>query len=40
MSTSFTHGIQTARDETIPADGSTVLLDITRDKGEVYLIED
>ena len=40
MSTSFTHGIQTARGETIPADGSTVRLDITRDKGEVYLVED
>jgi phosphoenolpyruvate-protein kinase (PTS system EI component) len=40
MSTNFTHGIQTARGETIPADGSTVRLDITRDKGEVYLIED
>jgi phosphoenolpyruvate-protein kinase (PTS system EI component) len=40
MSTNFTHGIQTPRDETIPADGSTVRLDITRDKGEIYLIED
>ena len=40
MSTNFTHGIQTARGETIPADSSIVRLDITRDKGEVYLIED
>ena len=37
MSTSFTQGIQTSRGETIPADGSTVRLDITRDKGEIYL---
>jgi phosphoenolpyruvate-protein kinase (PTS system EI component) len=40
MSTNFTSGIQTSRGETIPADGSTVRLDITRDKGEVYLVED
>jgi phosphoenolpyruvate-protein kinase (PTS system EI component) len=39
MSVNFASGIQTSRGETIPADGSTVRLDITRDKGEVYLIE-
>ena len=38
MSTSFTAGIQTARGETIPADGSTVRLDITGDKGQIFLI--
>jgi phosphoenolpyruvate-protein kinase (PTS system EI component) len=39
MSVSFTQGIQTERGETIPADGSTVRLDITRDKGEIFLVQ-
>jgi phosphoenolpyruvate-protein kinase (PTS system EI component) len=38
MSTSFTEGIQTARGETIPADGTTVRLDISGEKGQVFLI--
>jgi hypothetical protein len=40
MSTAFTDGIQTPRGETIPADGSTVRLDITGDKGQVFLLGD
>jgi phosphoenolpyruvate-protein kinase (PTS system EI component) len=40
MSTSFTAGVQTARGETIPADGSTVRLDITGEKGQVFLVAD
>jgi len=40
MSVSFTQGIQTTRGETIPADGSTVRLDIARDKGEIFLVQD
>lgn len=40
MSTEFTEGIQTSRDETIPADGTTVRLDTSGDAGHVYLIED
>lgn len=40
MSTNFSQGIQTSRGETIPADGSTVRLDITRHKGEIYLVEE
>lgn len=40
MSTSFTDGVQTSRGETIPADGSTVRLDITGDKGQVFLVTD
>ena len=38
MSTSFTEGIQTARGETIPADGTTVRLDISGEKGQVFLV--
>ncbi len=40
MSTTFTDGIQTGRGETIPADGSRVRLDISGDKGQVFLLED
>ncbi|WP_433503084.1 PEP-utilizing enzyme [Pseudonocardia halophobica] len=40
MSTAFTEGIQTSRGETIPADGTTVRLDITGDKGQVFLVAD
>jgi phosphoenolpyruvate synthase/pyruvate phosphate dikinase len=38
MSTQFTEGIQTARDETIPADGTTVRLDISGDQGQVFIV--
>lgn len=41
MSTEFTEGIQTSRGETIPADGSTVRLDISAgDKAQVFLLAD
>ncbi|HEX3751965.1 MAG TPA: PEP-utilizing enzyme [Streptosporangiaceae bacterium] len=40
MSTSFTEGVATARGETIPADGTTVRLDITGDQGQVFLVEE
>jgi phosphoenolpyruvate-protein kinase (PTS system EI component) len=40
MSTSFSEGIQTSRGETIPADGSTVRLDVTGDKGQIYLVSE
>ena len=39
MTTVFTEGITTDRGETIPADGTTVRLDISGDHGEVYLVE-
>lgn len=39
MSTEFTEGIQTSRGETIPADGTTVRLDISGDQGLVHLVE-
>src|SRR6516225_9572916 len=39
MSTQFTDGISTSRGETIPADGTTVRLDITGDRGQVFLVE-
>lgn len=39
MSTVFTEGIQTDRGETIPADGTTVRLDISGDQGQVFLVE-
>ena len=39
MSTSFTEGISTPRGETIPADGTTVRLDIAGDQGQVFLVE-
>lgn len=39
MSTEFTEGVQTSRDETIPADGTTVRLDISGDQGIVHLVE-
>jgi signal transduction protein with GAF and PtsI domain len=38
MSTEFTEGIQTSRGETIPADGTTVRLDISGDQGLVHLV--
>ena len=37
MSTQFTDGIQTSRGETIPADGTSVRLDISGDQGQVFL---
>lgn len=39
MSTQFTDGVQTSRGETIPADGTTVRLDISGDQGQVFLVE-
>lgn len=39
MSTQFTEGVQTARGETIPADGTKVRLDISGDDGQVFLVE-
>lgn len=39
MSTSFTEGVQTERGETIPADGTRVRLDITGEKGQVFLLD-
>jgi signal transduction protein with GAF and PtsI domain len=39
MSTSFTQGIRTDRGETIPADGSRVRLDVTGEKGQVFLLD-
>ncbi|KQY50878.1 MULTISPECIES: PEP-utilizing enzyme [unclassified Nocardioides] len=39
MSTEFTEGVQTGRGETIPADGTTVRLDISGDQGLVHLVE-
>ena len=39
MSTQFTEGVQTSRGETIPADGTTVRLDIAGDQGQVFLVE-
>lgn len=39
MSTEFSEGIQTSRGETIPADGTTVSLDISGDQGLVHLVE-
>lgn len=40
MSTEFSEGITTSRDETIPADGTTVRLDTSGDTGLVYLVDD
>ena len=40
MSTSFTQGIQTSRGETIPADGAVVRLDVSGDKGQVFLVDE
>jgi phosphoenolpyruvate synthase/pyruvate phosphate dikinase len=40
MSTQFEEGVQTARGETIPADGTTVRLDISGDRGQVFLVAD
>lgn len=40
MSTTFTEGIQTSRDETIPADGTLVRLDTASDKGQVFLVSE
>ncbi len=39
MSTTFTDGIQTPRGETIPADGTRVRLDITGEKGQIFLLD-
>jgi phosphoenolpyruvate-protein kinase (PTS system EI component) len=39
MTTQFTEGVQTSRGETIPADGTTVRIDISGDRGEVFLVE-
>jgi phosphoenolpyruvate synthase/pyruvate phosphate dikinase len=38
MTTQFDEGVQTERGETIPADGTTVRLDISGDKGQVFLV--
>jgi phosphoenolpyruvate-protein kinase (PTS system EI component) len=38
MTTQFTEGVQTARGETIPADGTLVRLDISGDSGQVFLV--
>jgi phosphoenolpyruvate-protein kinase (PTS system EI component) len=38
MTTQFTEGVQTARGETIPADGTLVRLDISDDSGQVFLV--
>ncbi|WP_439031268.1 PEP-utilizing enzyme [Gordonia terrae] len=40
MSTQFTEGIQTSRDETIPADGTTVRLDTSGETGLVFLVDE
>lgn len=40
MSTEFTEGVKTSRDETIPADGTTVRLDTSGETGLVYLVDD
>ena len=39
MTTVFTEGIETARGETIPADGTRVRLDISGPQGQVLLID-
>ena len=39
MTTEFTEGIQTDRGETIPADGVTVRIDISGDRGQVFVVE-
>lgn len=39
MSTEFTEGIQTSRDEMVPADGTAVRLDTSGDVGQVYLVD-
>lgn len=39
MTTVFSEGITTDRGETIPADGTTVRLDISGEQGHVYLID-
>jgi phosphoenolpyruvate synthase/pyruvate phosphate dikinase len=38
MTTQFDEGVQTERGETIPADGTTVRLDISGDQGQVFLV--
>lgn len=40
MSARFSEGVKTARDETIPADGTRVRLDISGEQGQVFLVED
>lgn len=39
MSTEFTEGGQTSRGETVPADGTTVRLEISGEQGRVFLAE-
>lgn len=39
MSTQFSDGVQTSRGETVPADGTTVRLDIAGEQGQVFLVE-
>lgn len=39
MTTEFTEGVQTPRGETVPADGTTVRLEISGDRGQVFLVE-
>ena len=39
MTTVFSEGVETARGETIPADGTRVRLDISGDQGQVFLVE-
>ena len=39
MSTKFTEGVKTDRDEVIPADGTLVRLDTTGDTGQVFIVE-
>lgn len=39
MSTEFSEGVQTARGETIPADGTAVRIDTSGDTGMVYLVD-
>ncbi len=39
MTTVFTDGVKTDRGETIPADGTLVRLDISGDKGQVFLVD-
>jgi hypothetical protein len=39
MSTQFSEGVQTSRGETIPADGTTVRLEISGDQGQIFLVQ-
>lgn len=40
MSTEFSEGVTTSRDETIPADGTIVRLETSGEAGFVYLVDD